>query len=153
MKARPLAVAVAIATTVLGGCDTLRYPPETHTIDGRPMHVTTQNCIPSRIDCFVNVKPTLTPDVDWTPNAVVTERGGGRILHWRLSSTGDWTFADPGIEFKTADGRNVISRCQSTRYLVQCQNSGTPGTYEYKIRVLQGGTGNPVEKDPWVMNR
>lgn len=151
-----------MGAVLLSGCATtgdpfytLKYPKETHTIGGRVLTLATQRCKPDKRDCIVDVTPTPDANDNWSPEVV--DAGGvqeadRKFVQWRIKDTDNWTFAEPGIEFKTEAGRRTFD-CVTTRVLVQCKNKGTAGSFDHSIRVLRNGEGHPIVKDPWVINR
>jgi hypothetical protein len=151
-----------LGAVLLSGCaatgdpfHAFKYPRETFTIGGQALTLSTQRCKPARRDCVVDVAPTPDRNANWSPEVVdagTVREAEGRFVQWRIRDTDNWTFADPGIEFKTDAGRRTFE-CVTTRFLVQCRNKGAAGSYDYSIRVLQDGQGTPIVKDPWVINR
>lgn len=146
------------AAVALAGCASLKdplyqlkYPAESHTIGGKVMILATKKCKVSRQDCPVEVIPTTTPGVDWVPE-VISADASNKWIQWLIKDPENWTFADPGIVFKTPAGEAEFA-CTQTRFVVECKNRGRTGSYDYKIRVLLNGAGNPIEIDPWVVNR
>lgn len=147
-----------VAAFALTGCAStsdpfykIKYPAESHMIGGKVTILATKKCKVGRHDCPVEVVPTTTPGVDWVPE-VVSADASNKWIQWLIKDPDNWTFADPGIVFKTTTGQTEFA-CTHTRLVVECKNRGTPGSYDYRIRVLYNGAGNPIEIDPWVVNR
>jgi len=155
MKVPHVLLAVSGAM-VVSGCGSLsynlKYPEESFTVGGKSLTLHTQRCRVNRQDCIVDLDPTPDPMSNWGPEVVVAEGGGVQRIHWRIRNTDEWSFADPGVVFKTEAGAQNF-RCVNTRFVIQCANRGTRGDFEYSIRVLKDGQGQPIEKDPWFINR
>jgi hypothetical protein len=155
MKVRHAMLAVTGAA-LLGGCAHLGYwriyPKETFTIGGRTVTLSTYRCKVNKPDCVVDLNPSPDAKADWGPEVIVVEGNGGKRVHWRIKATEEWSFANPGIVFKTDAGKRNFT-CVQTRFMVQCDNNRAPGDFEYAIRVLKEGEGHPIEKDPWFINR
>ena len=145
------AVALVGCASVKDPIYQLKYPAESHTIDGTVRILATKKCKVGSQDCPVEVIPTTIQGVDWVPE-VISADASNKKIQWLIKDPGTWSFADPGIEFKDKAGKAEFT-CTHTSFVVECKNTGKKGAYEYKIRVLLNGAGNPIETDPWVVNR
>ena len=78
----------------------------------------------------------------------------GNDVVWTIinQSGQSYRFADDaGIAFKTVEGRGVF-RChvEANGARIACMNRGTPGMFEYAVRVSGSPAVPPL--DPWVVN-
>ena len=95
-----VAVALAGCATVKDPLYQLKYPAESHSIGGKVMILATKKCKVNRQDCPVEVIPTTTPGVDGCRRLSV-RNASNKWIQWLIKDPENWTFADPGIVFKT----------------------------------------------------
>ena len=142
LHARTLAIALT-AALALAGCAAPPFSPDAGDLTCN----SAQQC---RVEVAVTCAQGACRLVVDHPH--VFARGNDVVWNIANQAGQSYRFSDDnGIAFKTAEGRGVF-RChvEANGTRIACMNRGTPGTFEYAVRVSGSPAVPPL--DPWVVN-
>lgn len=143
MLARFLAVVIAIATTLLTGCQT--KPTKFLSPDQRD-----QTPLQCPTDCYPQVDPSKP---QWVSEYIRVNRGG--VFHLWLPE--GWEYHEPAITFKTPEAASALNCSEQALRIVRCKLTDSAQSnvkYGYTIHVRERIPGAPpsaaVAYDPFI---